>query len=86
VEERKELRRYQDSSSKARPKLRECGMPLAFDQSASLREGKEVRRLMELLFTCINLIKDESIVQEIRNLIKEYELGKVDPLLNRALH
>jgi hypothetical protein len=38
---------------------------------------------MELLYTCINLIKDERVVQEIKNLIRQYELGKVDPLLNR---
>ena len=41
---------------------------------------------MELLCTCINLIKDESVVQEIQNLIKQYELGKIDNLLNKAVH
>jgi hypothetical protein len=69
-EEGKEFRKNKDSSSKAQPKVRECGMPLAFDQSASLGEGKEVSRLMECLCTCINLIKDESDVQELQNLIR----------------
>ena len=41
---------------------------------------------MEFLCTCINLIKDESIVQELQNLIRQYELGKVDPLLNKVVH
>jgi hypothetical protein len=58
----KEFGRDQTSSSQAQPEVRECGMPLSFDQSASLGEGKEVRRLMEFLCTCINLIKDDSIV------------------------
>jgi hypothetical protein len=61
-------------------------MPLAFDQSASPREGKYVSKLMEFLCTLINLIKDESVVQELQNLIKKYELGKIDPLLNKAVH
>jgi hypothetical protein len=82
-EARKEFRRDQASSSKAQPEVRECGMPLAFDQSAFPGEGKEVSKLMEFLCTCINLIKDESIVQELQNLIRQYELGKVDPLLNK---
>jgi hypothetical protein len=37
---------------------------------------------MEFLYTCIKLIQDESIVQEIQNLIRQYELGKIDSLLN----
>jgi hypothetical protein len=36
--------------------VREYGMPLAFDQSASPKEGKEVSKLMEFLYTCIKLI------------------------------
>jgi hypothetical protein len=83
-EARKEFGRDQGSSSKTQPEVRECGMPLAFDQSAPPGEGKEVSKLMEFLCTCINLIKDESIVQELQNLIRQYELGKIDPLLNRA--
>jgi hypothetical protein len=61
-------------------------MPLAFDQSASPREGKEVRKIMEFLCTCINLIKDERIVQELQNLVRKYEIGRIDPLLNKEVH
>jgi hypothetical protein len=66
--------------------VRECGMPMAIDQSVSPREGKEVSKLMEFLFTCINLIKYETDVQDLQNLIRQYELGKVDPLLNKVVH
>jgi hypothetical protein len=66
--------------------VREYGMPLEFDQSALPKEEKEVSKLMELLYTCIKLIQDESIVQELQNLIIQYELGKIDPLLNREVH
>jgi hypothetical protein len=45
-------------------------MPLEFDQSSLPKEGKEVSKLMEFLYTCIKLIQDESIVQEIQNLIR----------------
>jgi hypothetical protein len=41
---------------------------------------------MEFLCTCINLIKDERVVQELQNLIKLYEIGRTDPLLNREVH
>ena len=41
---------------------------------------------MEFLYTCIKLIQDESVVQEIQNLIRQYELKKIDPLLNREVH
>jgi hypothetical protein len=41
---------------------------------------------MEFLYTCIRLIQDESTVQDLQNLIRQYELGKIDPLLNRAVH
>jgi hypothetical protein len=61
-------------------------MPLAFDQSALPKEGKEVSKLMEFLYTCIKLIQDESVVQELQNLIRQYKLGKVDPLLSREVH
>ena len=61
-------------------------MPLAFDQFASLAEGKEISSLMEFLCTCINLIKDESTVQQLQKLIKQYELGNIYPLLNKAIH
>ena len=59
----KQFGRDQASSSKTQPEVRECGMPLEFDQSASPGEGKEVSKLMEFLCTCINLIKDEIYVQ-----------------------
>jgi hypothetical protein len=39
-EVRKEFGRDQASSSKARPEVRECGMPLAFDQFASPEKEK----------------------------------------------
>jgi hypothetical protein len=61
-------------------------MPQAFDQSSLPREGKEVRKLMEFLYTCIKLIQDEGIVQELQNLIRQYDIGRIDPLLNRAVH
>jgi hypothetical protein len=61
-------------------------MPLAFDQSSSPKEGKEVSKLMEFLYTCIKLVQDESVVQELQNLIRQYELGRIDPLLNRVVH
>jgi hypothetical protein len=85
-EARKEFRGDQGSTSKIRPDVREYEMPLDFDHSTSPKEGKEVRKLMEFLYTCIKLVQDESVVQELQNLIRQYELGKIDPLMNRALH
>jgi hypothetical protein len=41
---------------------------------------------MEFLYTCIKLIQDESDVQELQNLIRQCDLGKIDPLLNREVH
>jgi hypothetical protein len=41
---------------------------------------------MEFLYTCIKLVQDESAVQELQNLIRKYELGRIDPLLNREVH
>jgi hypothetical protein len=61
-------------------------MPLEFDHSSSPKEAKEVINLVEFLYTCINLIQDENIVQELQNLIRQYELGQIDPLLNRVVH
>jgi hypothetical protein len=69
-EARKEFKGDQGSSSKTRPEVREYGMPQAFDQSAFPREGKEVSKLMEFLYTCIKLIQDESAIQELQNLIR----------------
>jgi hypothetical protein len=85
-EVRKEFRRDHASSSKVQPKLRECGMPLAFDQSASPRDGKEVSKLVSFLYTFIELIKNEKEIQELQNLVRQYEIGRVDPLLNKVVH
>jgi hypothetical protein len=85
-EARKEFGRDQASSSKTQLEVIECGIPLAFDQSASPAEGQEVSKLMELLCTCINLIKDERGVQELQNLIRQYEIGRIAPLVNKAVH
>jgi hypothetical protein len=41
---------------------------------------------MEFLCTYINLIQDEKSRQELQNLIKQYEIGRVYPLLTKALH
>jgi hypothetical protein len=71
---------------KTRSEVREYGMPLEFDQFSFPKKGKEVSKLMEFLYICIKLIQDESAIQELQNLIRQYELGKVDPLLNMAVH
>ena len=68
------------------PEVRECEMPPTFDQSAPPRQGKEVINLMDLLYTCIDLIKDERVVQELQHLIRQYEIGRVDPLLSRDVN
>jgi hypothetical protein len=41
---------------------------------------------MEFVCTCVKMIQDKGVVQELQDLIKQYELGKIDPLLNRAVH
>jgi hypothetical protein len=61
-------------------------MPQAFDQSTSPTEEKGASKLMEFFCTCVNLIQDKSDVQESQDLIKKYELGKIDSLLNRVVH
>jgi hypothetical protein len=61
-------------------------MPLGFDQSSFLRDGKEVSKIFSLLYTFIELVKDEKPIQELQNLIKQYEIGMVDPLLNKLVH
>jgi hypothetical protein len=66
--------------------VREYGIPLAFNQSASPKEGKEIRNIVEFLYTCMKLIQDESDVQEIQSLIRQYDLGNIDPLLNKEVH
>jgi hypothetical protein len=55
-EARKEFKGGQGSSSKERPEVREYGIPLEFDQSSLPKEGKEVIKLMEFLYSCIKLI------------------------------
>jgi hypothetical protein len=85
-ETRQDFKEDQGSSSKTQLEIREYGMPQAFDQSNFPKGGKEVSNLIEFLYTCIKLIQDENVVQELQNLIKQYELGKIDPLLNRAVH
>jgi hypothetical protein len=50
--------------------VREYGIPLAFDQSSLPKEGKEVSKIMEFLYTCIKLIQDESIVKELQYLMR----------------
>ena len=61
-------------------------MPQVFDPSASPTKGKEVSKLMEFLHTYVKLIQDKGVLQELQDLIKQYELGKIHPLLNRAVH
>jgi hypothetical protein len=61
-------------------------MPLAFDHYAIAKQGKEVSKLMDFLYTCINLIKDERDVQELQHLIRQYEIGKIDLMLSRAVN
>jgi hypothetical protein len=59
---------------------------LAFDQSASPEDGKEASKLVSFLYTFIELIKDEKSIQELQNLVRQYEIGRVHPLLNKAVH
>jgi hypothetical protein len=61
-------------------------MPLAFDQSASPEDGKEASKLVNFLYTFIELIKDEKVIQELQNLVRQYEIGRVDTLLNKEVH
>jgi hypothetical protein len=61
-------------------------MPPTFDQSSLARQGKEVSKLMDFLYTCINLIKDEKVVQELQHLVRQYEIGRIDPMLSRVVN
>jgi hypothetical protein len=54
-------------------------MPQAFDSFASPTEGKQVRKLMEFLCTSVKMIRDKINVQELQDLIKQYELGNMTP-------
>jgi hypothetical protein len=55
-EARQEFNRDQGSSSKTHPEIRKYGMPQAFDQSVSPKQGKEVSKLIELLYTYLKLV------------------------------
>jgi len=59
-------------------------MPPTFDQYT--RQGKEVSNIMDFLHTCINLIKDEKVVQELQHLVRQYEIGRIDPMLSRSMN
>ena len=85
-EARKEFVGEQASSSRVQLELREYEMPPVFDQSALARQGKEVSKLMDFLYTCINLIKDEKVVQELQHLIRQYEVRRIDSLLSRVVN
>jgi hypothetical protein len=61
-EARREFVGEHASSSRAQPKVREREMSPTFHQSTLARQGKEVSKLMDFLYTCINLIKDEKDV------------------------
>jgi hypothetical protein len=45
-----------------------------------------VSKLISFLYTFIELIKDEKSIQELQNLVRKYEVGRVDPLLNKVVH
>jgi hypothetical protein len=61
-------------------------MPLEFDQSSSPGDGKEVSKIVNFLYTFIELIKDEKFIQELQNLVRQYDIGRVDDLLNKEVH
>jgi hypothetical protein len=69
-EARKEFKRGQGYPSKRQLEIKEYGMPQAFDPSALPTEGKEVSKLMEFLCTCVKMIQDKGVVQELQDLIK----------------
>jgi hypothetical protein len=45
-----------------------------------------VSKLISFLYTFIELIKDEKSIQELLNLVRQYEVGRLDPLLNKVVH
>jgi hypothetical protein len=61
-------------------------MSLAFNQSAMPEDGKEVGNLVSFLYMFIDFIKDERVMQDLQKLMRQYELGNVDHLLNREVH
>jgi hypothetical protein len=85
-EARREFIGEHASSSSAQSEVREYEILPTFDQSAPSRQGKEVRKLMDFLYTCIDLIKDERVMHELQHLIRQYEIGRVDPLLTRVVN
>jgi hypothetical protein len=38
------------------------------------------------LYTFIEPNKDEKVIQELQNLTRQYEIGRIDPLLNNEVH
>jgi hypothetical protein len=82
----KEFVGEQACSSRAQPEIKECEMPPTFDRFLLAKQGKEVSKLMDFLYTCINLIKDEKAMQEIQHLVRQYEIGRIDPMLSRAVN
>jgi hypothetical protein len=73
------------ASYREKQEVKECEMPPAFYQSIPFRKGKGVSKLMDFLYTCINMIKYERVVQRLQHLQRQYEIGRVDPLLSRAM-
>ena len=61
-------------------------MPRAFDQSDLPRHGKEASKLDSFVYTFIELLKDGKAIQELQNLVREYEIERVDPSLSKAVH
>jgi hypothetical protein len=49
-------------------------------------DGKEASKLVSFLYTFIELIKDERVIQELQTLVRKYDIGRVYPLLNKAVH
>jgi hypothetical protein len=45
-----------------------------------------VSKLVSFLYMFIEIIKDNKSIQELQNLIRQYEIGKIDPLLNKVAH
>jgi hypothetical protein len=45
-----------------------------------------VSKLVSFLYTCIELIKDEKAIQELQNLVRQIEIGRVDPSVNKEVH
>jgi hypothetical protein len=41
---------------------------------------------MDFLYNCINFIKDEKVVQELQHLVRQHEIGRIDPMLSRAMN